>query len=146
LGTHVVKNADSLPTVTRPFGDVGVDYDPQLAGAKILWSRLDVVVTDTQTLPDPTAAGIASYAAAESARPDSFKKLTDGTEPHVARVTLDKFREGPFVLPADVLNALPKGTGSYTVYLVSGGDMSDCGFDPGSSQFQGAAPIAELIL
>jgi hypothetical protein len=128
----------------RPFGDVGVDYGPQLAGAKILWSRLDVIVTDTQPLPDPTV-GLASYAAAESARPDSFRRLTGGTEPHVARVTLERFREGPFVLPAAVLNALPKGTGSYTVYLVSGGDMSDCGFDPASSQFQGDSPIAELI-
>jgi hypothetical protein len=140
----VTKNVWTTPTVHKPFGDVGVDYGPQVSGAKILWARLDVVVTDTQPLPDPIA-GVASYAAVESARPDSFRKLTDGTEPHVARVTLAPFREGPFVLPAAVLNALPKGTGSYTVYLVSGGDMSDCGFDPASSQFQGDSPIAELI-
>jgi hypothetical protein len=44
----------------------------------------------------------------------------------VARVTLDPFAEGPFVLPAAVLNALPKGVGSYSVYLVDAVDESVC--------------------
>jgi len=59
-------------------------------------------------------------------------------------VSLERFRPGPFVLPAAVLNALPKGR-SYTVDLVSGGDMSDCSFDYVSSQLHDDFPIADLL-
>ena len=91
------------------------------------WARLDVVVTDkTPLIPPDPAADPSAFRASEAARPDSEEKLADGTDPHVARVTLDPFVPGPFVLPAAVLNALPAGVGSYTVYLVDSFDESAC--------------------
>jgi len=140
-GLHVVKPVNDLPRVIRPFGDVGVDYGPPAAGAA-LPSRLDVIAKlpgPNPTLSPPSAA----YMAAISADIDFYRQLAAGAEPHVARVSLERFRQGPFVLPAAVLNALPKGR-SYTVYLVSGGDMSHCPFDFISSQLQGDFPIADL--
>ncbi|HEY5050539.1 MAG TPA: hypothetical protein VII50_06535 [Acidothermaceae bacterium] len=134
---------DDLARITRPFGDVGVDFEPPGAGTTTLHYRLEVIVKRPPidpTLSPPSDA----YGAAVSALVDSYRKLAVGTEPHVARVTLDRFRQGPLVLPAAVLNALPKG-GSYTLYLVSGGDMSHCPFDFDSSQIQGDFPIADVI-
>jgi hypothetical protein len=114
------------PTVHRPFGDVGVNFGPQQPDATVLWARLDVVVTDTVPLMTPDPASPRAYESAEAARPDSEEKLAAGTDPHVARVTLQPFAPGRFVLPAAVLNALPSNVGSYSVYLVDSVDESVC--------------------
>ena len=97
-----------------------------MPGATVLWARLDVMVTDTAPIPGNPTADPSAYSAAEEARPDSFRNLTTGTDPYVARVTLNPYAPGPFVVPAAVLNALPSGVASYTVYLVQGIDESGC--------------------
>jgi hypothetical protein len=126
LGPNAAKSVWTSSTVHRPYGDVGVDFGPQQPDATVLWARLDVVVTDTVPLMTPDPASPRAYESAESARPDSEEKLAAGTDPHVARVTLDPFAPGPFVLPAAVLNSLPSGSGTYTVYLVDSVDESVC--------------------
>lgn len=143
MGPHFGRPINDLARIGRPFGDVGADFLPPGPGAAVLHYRLDVIVKRPPidpTLSPPSDA----YVAAVSAAVDSYQQVAKGTEPHVARVTLDRFRQGPFVLPASVLNALPKGR-SYTVYLVSSGDMSHCAFDYLSSQLQGVFPIADLV-
>jgi hypothetical protein len=115
-----------------------------------------VVVTDETPLMPPDPASPSAYAAAEAARPDSVEKLveklTAGTDPHVARVTLKPFAEGKFVLPAAVLNALPAAVASYTVYLVESVDESVCfGATPDPSLADsdigsGYSILAELVL
>jgi len=144
LGPHALS-VWTTPTLHKPFSDVGVSFGPQLPGATVVWARLDVVVTDdTPLIPDP--ANPSGYGASEAARPDSFEKLMAGTDPHVARVTLKPFAQGPFVLPAAVLNALPAGVSSYTVYLVESIDESACfGVTyPPTSLGSGDSVIAEL--
>ena len=128
-----------------------MNFGQQQPGATVLWARLDVVVTDDVPLPIPDpAADPSAFRAAEAARPDSFEKLMAGTDPHVARVTLKPFAPGPFVLPAGVLNALPGGVASYTVYLVESVDESVCFGatpDPSVANSQGGSGfsvIAEL--
>jgi hypothetical protein len=147
LGPHVTKHAETVPTVTPPFGDVGVTFGHQLEGASVLSARLDVVPTVANpTIANPTG-DLSSYAAAESAGPDSFQKLTAGTEPYVARVMLQPFAAGPFVVPAATLNALPTPKTSYTVYLVQSTDESACfGAPPESPPYRasGVTVIAEL--
>jgi hypothetical protein len=143
LGPHFLRPLTDLARISRPFGDVGANFLPPGPGAAALHYRLDVIPKAAPidpTLSPPSDA----YVAAISAQIDSYKELAKGTEPHVARVTLDRFRQGPFVLPAAVLDALPKGA-SYTVYLVSSGDMSRCSFDFDSSQIQGDFPIADVV-
>ncbi len=122
-----------------------------MPGATMLWARLDVVVTDkTPLIPPDPAADPSAFRASEAARPDSFEKLMAGTDPHVARVTLNPFASGPFVLPAAVLNALPADVSSYTVYLVDSVDESVCfGATPdpslaNSDEGDGYSVIAEL--
>lgn len=126
LGPNVTRSVWTSSTVQRPFGDVGVNFGPQQPGATVLWARLDVVPTDTVPMSFNPTGDPRAFASAEAARPDSEEKLAAGTDPHVARVTLQPFAEGPFVLPAAVLNALPSGVGSYTVYLVDSVDESVC--------------------
>jgi hypothetical protein len=143
LGSHFVRPLTDLARISGPFGDVGADFLPPGPGAAVLHYRLDVIVKRPPidpTLSPPSDA----YNAAVSAAIDSYRQLAKGTEPHAARVSLDRFKQGPFVLPAALLDALPKG-GSYTVYLVSSGDMSRCSFDYLSSQLQGVFPIADLV-
>jgi hypothetical protein len=125
LGAHT-QSVWTTPTLHRPFGDLGVNFGPQMSGATVLWARLDVVPTDIVPMSFNPTADPRVYASAEAARPDSEDKLAAGTDPHVARVTLKPFAPGPFVLPAAVLNALPTGAGSYTVYLVDSVDESAC--------------------
>lgn len=127
LGPTAIQRPGIDPAMRKPFSDVGVNFGPQFPGATVLWARLDVVVTVAAPIPpgDPTG-DLSSFNAAEDARPDSFRKMMAGTDPHVARVTLKPFAQGPFVLPAAVLNALPTGVASYTVYLVQDVDESVC--------------------
>jgi hypothetical protein len=122
----VTRSIWTSPTVHKPFGDVGVRFGPQQPFATVLWARLDVVVTDTVPMSVNPTVDPRAFGSAEAARPDSEEKLAAGTDPHVARVTLDPFAPGRFVLPAAVLNALPGGVGSYTVYLVDSVDESVC--------------------
>jgi hypothetical protein len=151
LGPNAVQRPGVDPAIHKPFGDVGVNFGPQLPSAVVLWARLDVVVTDAAPIPGNPTADPSAYAAAEDARPDSFRKLMAGTEPHVARVTLKPFAPGPFVLPAAVLNALPSGVASYTVYVVLAVDESVCfGTTPDPSLADsdlgdGDSVIAELV-
>jgi hypothetical protein len=126
LGPNVAKSVWTSSTVHRPYGDVGVNFGPQQPDATVLWARLDVVSTDTAPMSFNPTADPRTFESAEAARPDSEAKLAAGTDPHVARVTLDPFTPGPLVLPAGVLNALPTGAGSYTVYLVDAVDESVC--------------------
>jgi hypothetical protein len=126
LGPNAVQRPGTDAAIHKPFGDVGVNFGPQQRGATVLWARLDVVVTDDTPLPSPDPANPSVFAAAEAARPDSVERLSAGTDAHVARVTLKPFAQGPFVLPAAVLNSLPSGVPSYTVYLVESVDESVC--------------------
>jgi hypothetical protein len=126
LGPNATQRAGTDSLLHKPFGDVGVNFGPQLPGATMLWARLDVVVTDAAPIPGNPTADPSAFEAAEDARPDSFRKMMAGTDPHVARVTLKPFAPGPFVLPAALLNALPAGVASYTVYLVQSVDESVC--------------------
>ena len=128
-----------------------MNFGQQQPAATIVWARLDVVVTDATTLPIPDPASPQAFESAEAARPDSFARLVAGTEPHVARVTLKPFASGPFLLPAAVLNALPGGVASYTVYLVESIDENVC-FDATpepslaySGVGSGDSVIAELV-
>jgi hypothetical protein len=143
LGPHFVRPLTDLARISRPFGDIGADFLPPGPGAGVLHYRLDVVVKRPPidpTLSPPSDA----YNDAVGAAIDSYKQIAMGTDPYVARVTLDQFKQGPFVLPAVVLDALPKGM-TYRVYLVSSGDMSHCPFDYLSSQLQGVFPIADIV-
>jgi hypothetical protein len=152
VGPNASPRPGTDAAVHKPFGDVGVNFGPQQPGATVLWARLDVVVTDETPLipPDPTG-DFSSFDAAEDARPDSFRKLMAGTDPHVARVILKPFAAGPFVIPAAILNALPVGVPSYTVYLVESVDESVCfGATPDpsladSDMGSGFSVIAELV-
>ena len=151
LGPSASPQPGTDAALRRPFGDVGVDFGPQQPGATVLWARLDVVVTDEAPLPPPDPTDLSSFNAAENARPDSFRKLMAGTDPHVARVMLKPFATGPFVIPAAVLNALPTGVPSYTVYLVESVDESVCfGATPDPSLGEslvgsGFSDIAQLV-
>ena len=151
LGPNAQQRPGTDVAIRKPFGDVGVNYGPPQLGATILWARLDVVVTDATPLPIPDPASPQAFESAEAARPDSEARLADGTDPHVARVTLKPFAQGPFVLPAAVLNALPGGVASYTVYLVESIDESVC-FDatpdPSAADAgvgSGFSVVAELV-
>ena len=126
LGPDALQRPGTDAALRKPFGDVGVNFGPQQPGATVLWARLDVVVTVAAPVPGNPASDLSSFNAAEDARPDSFRRMMAGTDPHVARVTLKPFAPGPFVLPAAVLNALPAGVASYTVYLVESVDESAC--------------------
>jgi hypothetical protein len=151
LGPNAAQRPGTDAAIHKPFGDVGVNFGPQQPGATVLWARLDVVVTDAAPIPGNPAADPSAFNAAEDARPDSFRKLTAGTDLHVARVTLKPFVPGPFVLPAAVLNALPVGVPSYTVYLVESIDESVCfGATPDPSLADsdlgsGYSVVAELV-
>jgi hypothetical protein len=151
LGPNASPRPGTDVAIHKPFSDVGVDFGPPQPGATIVSARLDVVVTDATPLPIPDPASPQAYESAEAARPDSFAKLTAGTEAHVARVTLKPFAQGPFVLRAAVLNALPGGVASYTVYLVESVDESVCyGATPDPSRADsgtgsGHSVIAELV-
>lgn len=150
LGPNASERAGTDALLRKPFGDVGVNFGPQMPGATMLWARLDVVVTDATPIPGNPTADPSAFRAAEDARPDSFRKMMAGTDPHVARVTLKPFAPGPFVLPAALLNALPAGVASYTVYLVESVDESVCfGATPDpslvdSDEGDGYSVIAEL--
>jgi hypothetical protein len=152
LGPNASPRPGPDAAIHKPFGDVGVNFGPQLPGATVLWVRLDVVVTDATPMvpPDPTADP-SVFAAEERARPDSVEKLAAGTDPHVARATLKPFAPGRFVIPAAVLNALPADVPSYTVYLVESVDESVCfGATPdpslaASEAGAGYSVIADLV-
>jgi hypothetical protein len=126
LGPTVTQRPGIDPAIHKPFGDVGVNFGPQLPGATVLWARLDVMVTVAAPIPGNPATDLSSFNAAEAARPDSSQKMAAGTDPYVAQVTLKPFAQGPFVLPAALLNALPTGVPSYTVYLIQAVDESVC--------------------
>jgi len=126
LGPNVTRSVWTTPTAHRPFGDVGVNFGPQLPGATVLWARLDVVPADPTPMSFNPTADPRAFESAEAARPDSSEKLGAGSELHVARVTLKPFAEGPFVLPAATLNALPTDGASYNVFLVESVDESAC--------------------
>jgi hypothetical protein len=126
LGPNVTRSVWTTPTAHRPFGDVGVNFGPQLPGATVLWARLDVVPADPVPMSFNPTADPRAFESAEAARPDSSEKLGAGSELHVARVTLKPFAEGPFVLPAATLNALPTDGASYNVFLVESVDESAC--------------------
>jgi hypothetical protein len=126
LGPHVTQRPGMSAAVHKPFGDVGVTFGPQQSRATVLWARLDVVVTVAAPIPPGDPTDLSSFSAAEASRPDSSQKLSAGTDPYVARVTLKPFAQGPFVLPAATLNALPTGVASYTVYLIQSVDESVC--------------------
>jgi hypothetical protein len=151
LGPDALQRPGTDAALRKPFGDVGVNFGPQQPGATVLWARLDVVVTVAAPIPGNPASDLSSFNAAENARPDSFRKMMAGTDPHVARVTLKPFAPGPFVLPAAVLNALPAGVASYTVYLVESVDESVCfGATPDPSMADsdvgsGYSVIADLV-
>jgi hypothetical protein len=151
LGPTAIQRPGTDPAVRKPFSDVGVNFGPQFPAATVRWARLDVVVTDAAPIPGDPTGDLSSFNGAEKARPDSFWKLAAGTDPHVARVTLKPFAQGPFVLPAAVLNALPAGVASYTVYLVQSVDESLCfGATPDpsladSSVGSGYSVIAQLV-
>jgi hypothetical protein len=151
LGPNAAQRPGTDAAIHKPFGDVGVNFGPQQPGATVLWARLDVVVTDAAPIPGNPTADPSSFNAAEDARPDSFRKLMAGTDPHVARVILKPFAAGPFVIPAAILNALPVGVPSYTVYLVESVDESVCfGATPDpsladSDMGSGFSVIAELV-
>lgn len=151
LGSNAVQRPGTDAAIHRPFGDVGVKFGPQQPGATVVWARLDVVVTVAAPIPPADPTDLSSFSAAEAARPDSSQKLAAGTDPHVARVTLKPFAPGPFVLPAAVLNALPGGVASYTVYLVTAIDESVCfgtAPDPSTADSgtgSGYSVIADLV-
>ena len=147
VGPNVTQRPGTGPANRKPFGAVGVNFGPQMPGATVLWARLDVVVTDSAPIPGDPTADPSAFAAAEDARPDSFRKLMAGTDPHVARVTLKPFAPGAFVLPAAMLNALPADVPSYTVYLVESVDEGACfGVSyPPSPLGSGYSVIADLV-